>query len=299
MEMEKPVLSIVIVSYEVRDLLRNCLNSVRAASRDIPTEIWVVDNASGDGTPEMVRREFPEVQFIASPENVGFAAGNNIGLRRAAGEYVMLLNPDTLVFPDTLRTLVDAARIHGEALIGPRFVDAHGRWQRSYWAFPTPGWLTATVIGLPAFVHRHLAPPQLPVDAEQELRVDWLSGACILARKDTLKRLDWLCEDYFMYMEDIDLCRGAAQLSVPVLYHPHTTIVHYGGSSAAKLIERTGVVLWNTEEKKNHRTYIRRHHSSATRMGVRLAHVMSVITRPLLDGARRLRSPRPRAHSGG
>ncbi|HEY0072368.1 MAG TPA: glycosyltransferase family 2 protein, partial [Chloroflexia bacterium] len=208
------MISIVIVSYNTRDLLRACLRSLPGAAQGLGYEVFVVDNASTDGTVEMIRRQFPEVHVIANEGNVGFAAANNQGLEQARGTSLLLLNPDTEMQAGSLRTLHEWLAAHPEAgAAGPRLLNRDGSLQRSAHHFPTPGMLLLEQLSAAALV-RHvpwLNRRYLGAWAHDEpRRVDWLVGACLLLRREALASTGLLDATFFMYGEEIDLFKRLA-----------------------------------------------------------------------------------------
>jgi len=207
-------LSIVIVSYNVRSYLELCLDSVQKAAEGLETEVFVVDNASSDDTVEAIGSRYPWVQLIANKENLGFARANNIAIRQAQGEYVLLLNPDTTVAEHTLREAVSFMDNHPQA--GGAGVMMHNedgtRAPESRRAIPTP-WVSALKM--------------LPT------RIEVISGAFCLLRHEALDRIGLLDEDFFMYGEDIDLSYRLLKGGWENWYLP-LPIVHYKGKSTQK-----------------------------------------------------------------
>lgn len=229
-------LSVIIVNWNARcDLLR-CLESL-APLRDRPDrEVLVVDNGSRDGSAQAVRRRFPWVRLLATGRNLGFAAGNNRGLAVARGRYLLLLNPDTVVHGDALGQLVAAADAHPEAaLLGPRLLNTDGSLQLSCRGFPTVAALLLrnTVLGAlwpnNPWVHRYVM-DDWPHDRPRT--VDWLSGACLLARREFVESVGGLDERYFMYVEDMDWGRQAHTLGQAVIYLPSACVTHHIGRSS-------------------------------------------------------------------
>jgi GT2 family glycosyltransferase len=234
-------LSIGIVSYNCRDLLARCLESIRAHSGQLSVEVIVTDNASTDDTVAMVREHFPEVRLIASRENLGFAAGTNRALAAAAGDVLMMLNPDTEVRPGALEHLVHFLRERPEAgAVGPRMVGPDDRLQLTCHAFPTL-WLTLVgQLGL----HRAFRGSRVFGASDmtwwahdQPRRVDWLSGACIATRRETWEHVGPLDEGYFMYFEDVDWCYRLSRAGYERWYLPDATIVHHEAGSWTEAAE--------------------------------------------------------------
>ena len=229
-------LSVVFLSYNTRSLTRQALSSVLAATEGLEVEIFVVDNASADGSAEMVAEEFPQVKLICNEANVGFAAGNNVALRQVAGEYALLINTDTIVRRDALRTMVEFMDAHPEAgACGCKILDPDGTLQLdSRRGFPTPLAAFCKMSGLsrlfpkhPLIAHYHMT----YLDPEQTAEVEVLSGSCMMVRKAAMDEVGLLDEDYFMYGEDIDWCYRFHRAGWKIYYVPTTEIIHFRGES--------------------------------------------------------------------
>jgi N-acetylglucosaminyl-diphospho-decaprenol L-rhamnosyltransferase len=227
------MLDIIIVSYNCREALDGCLHSLATAPPRGPHRIVVVDNHSTDGTPAHVRANHPSVQLIDAGGNVGFAAANNMGIRATGGGLVLLLNPDTVVTPGALDRLRDALEsVTRAGVAGPRIVDGGGRAELSFGHMLSPlselrqkvlvvgsdrgvGWVLRAV-------DRMTRQPQRP---------DWVSGACLLIRRDVLEHAGLLDERFFMYTEDVDLCAAVRAQGRDILFVPEAEIVHLRGRS--------------------------------------------------------------------
>ena len=229
-------LSVVFLSYNTRDLTRQALSAVCAAAEGLEVEIFVVDNASADGSADMVAEEFPEVELICNAANVGFAAGNNVALRQVAGEYALLINTDTIVRRDALRTMVEFLDAHPQAgACGCKILDPDGTLQLdSRRGFPTPLAAFCKMSGLsrlfpkhPLIAHYHMT----YLDPEQTAEVEVLSGSCMMVRKAAMDQVGLLDESYFMYGEDIDWCYRFHQAGWKIYYVPTTAIIHFRGES--------------------------------------------------------------------
>lgn len=211
-------LSIIIVSYNVREMVRNCLRSVYARTRNISFETFVVDNASSDGSADMVEQEFPQVKLIRNKENAGFAGANNQAVKIAAGKQLLFLNPDTVVFPNTIAGLVhlmDQSRDIGMAI--PGLISKEGTTQQNIWEFPSP-WYR-----LRGFLFR---PKILKPDIENGAY--WGTGACMIIRKDILIDIGGWDENFFLYREDTDLCLSLQKQGIKYMYYPNIHVCHYG-----------------------------------------------------------------------
>ena len=229
-------LSVVFLSYNTRDLTRQALNSVLAAAEGLEAEIFVVDNASADGSADMVAAEFPQVKLVCNEANVGFSAGNNVALRQVTGEYALLINTDTIVRRDALHAMVDFLDAHPEAgACGCKILDPDGTLQLdSRRGFPTPLAAFCKMSGLSRLFPKHplMARYHLThLDPEQTAEIEVLSGSCMMVRKAAMDQVGLLDEDYFMYGEDIDWCYRFHQAGWKIYYLPTTAIIHFRGES--------------------------------------------------------------------
>jgi hypothetical protein len=230
--------SVVIVSWNTRELLRDCLASLFRHAGDLAFEAIVVDNASGDGSAEMVEREFPAVRLLRSPVNLGFAAANNRGLALARGRYVLLLNSDTRVLEGALPRCVRFADAHPEAgVVGCRLLNADGSLQPSCFEYPSLGNLLLVLSHLPRLFPRSrwLAKERMgawPHDSERE--VEAVVGAFMLVRREAIAAVGPLDEAFYMYGEEADWCRRMTRAGWRVRFTPEAEIVHLGGASAAR-----------------------------------------------------------------
>lgn len=226
--MDKKV-TVVIVSYNVCRLLDECLQSVRQALESIDGEIYVVDNCSVDHTVETLRPRYPDVHFIANTENVGFARANNLAIRQTHSEYVLLLNPDTVVYEPTIRGTLEFLDTHPRAGgAGVRMLNRDGQPSpESRRAIPTPWVSMLKMLGFPnRYYMSHLS-----WDAPEQIEV--VSGAYFMLRRKALDQIGLLDEDFFMYGEDIDLSYRLLKGGWQNWYLP-LTIVHYKGESTQK-----------------------------------------------------------------
>lgn len=232
-------LSVIIVNYNVRHFLEQALLSVRKAGAGVAVEVWVVDNNSVDDSVAMVQSKFPEVRLIANRGNPGFAVANNQAIRASSGEYVLLLNPDTVVEEDTFSKCLEFMDAHPEAGgLGVRMIDGAGKFlPESKRGFPTPWVAFSKTFGLSKLFPRsaffngyHLG----HLDEYGVHSVDVLSGAFLLTRRTVLEEIGLLDEAFFMYGEDIDLSYRIIRAGYQNFYFPKTTIIHYKGESTKK-----------------------------------------------------------------
>ena len=232
-------LSVIIVNYNVKYFLEQALQSVRKASKGLSMEVFVVDNVSVDGSVEMVREKFPEVMLIANDKNVGFSIANNQAIRVSKGEYVLLLNPDTVVEEDTFSKCIDFMDSHPDAgALGCKMIDGSGKFlPESKRGFPSPWVAFYKTFGLSSifpkskkFNHYHLG----YLDNEETHEIEILAGAFMFMRKTTLDKVGLLDEAFFMYGEDIDLSYRITEGGFKNYYFPETKIIHYKGESTKR-----------------------------------------------------------------
>jgi GT2 family glycosyltransferase len=229
-------LAIVIVSYNVRDELTACLDSFVGHTHPHPTEIVVVDNQSTDGTPNAVRARWPNVRVVDAGANLGFARANNLGIRASSSTYVLLLNPDTIVPPGAIQTLIGALAAHPTAAAaGPRLVDASGFPELSFgWPMSPLGELRQKLLG--GLQRRNVPPFVRLVDrlTREPGPRPWVSGACLLVRRADLESVGLLDERFFMYAEDVDLCLSLGTRGRDILFVPSAEVIHLRGRSASR-----------------------------------------------------------------
>ncbi len=232
-------LSVIIVNYNVKHFIEQCLISVFNAMKRIDGDVYVVDNNSVDGSNEMIQERFPDVKLIANKENVGFSKANNQAMRDSKAEYVLLLNPDTVIEEDTLEKVVDFMDEHRDAGgLGVKMIDGKGVFlPESKRALPSPSVAFYKIFGLSAlfpkskrFARYHLG----FLDNNETHEVEILSGAFMLMRKSALDKVGLLDETFFMYGEDIDLSYRLILGGYKNYYYPKTSIIHYKGESTKK-----------------------------------------------------------------
>ncbi|MGD9519949.1 MAG: glycosyltransferase family 2 protein [Armatimonadota bacterium] len=238
-----PRLSVCIVTWNCRDLVLNCLRTLSEGRNEVSYEVLLVDNASRDGTVQAVRELHPEVTVVSNEANVGFAAANNQAIRLARGEYIFLLNPDTVLPERALDDLVRVADEHPRAgAVGPKLLNPDGTLQYSCRRFPKP-WAALfrnTLFGR-LFPHERWTREYLMADWDHnELReVDWVSGAALLLRREAVEQVGLLDERYFWGSEDVDYCRRLEKAGWQVLYTPTPAIVHIIGGSTDRAVLQT------------------------------------------------------------
>jgi GT2 family glycosyltransferase len=228
-------LSIIIVNWNTRELLKQCLTSVYANLPSGAYEVWVVDNASKDGSSEMVRGHFPQVKLVNNAVNSGFAYANNLALRQAAGEYALLLNSDTIVKPNTLEALVRFMDEHPEAgAVGSRLLNPDGSLQVSCYVQPTLKNEFLRMLHLDGVVPGSRY-KMSTWEVEKAREVDIVQGASLVLRSQTLEEVGLLDEDFFMYSEDYDLCYRIKKAGWRLYWVPWSEVIHFGGQSTRQV----------------------------------------------------------------
>ena len=232
-------LSIIIVSWNVKDILSDCLDSVLRSSVAFPYEIIVVDNAGTDGTADHIKKKFPAVRLIENSKNQGFARANNQGASLADGQYLLFLNPDTILLDDTLNKLVDFMDCNPDiAMCGPRILNSDGTLQKSVRNFPS--WRGAfyryTILKYLGLFKSHFEKwHNRGFDYGKQEDVAQLIGAAMLIRRDVFEQTGCFDQRYFMYYEEVDLCRRLTDNGFRIVYYPRVEIVHLGGKSTGQV----------------------------------------------------------------
>jgi GT2 family glycosyltransferase len=301
-------LPVIIVSYNTRELLRGCLSSLRQ-SKGAELDIVVVDNASPDGSADMVRAEFPHVRLLAQTQNLGFAAANNAALVELGfgvnqpklstlnpnyqlpithpPDYVLFLNPDSTVRSNAVATLVDFMRTQPRAgLVGAQLVYPDGRFQHS--AFRFPG-LAQTFLDFFPLHHRLLSSwvnGRYP-RSTQPFEIDHPLGACMVVRREVIQQVGLLDEGYFMYVEEVDWCRRIKAMGWQVWCEPRALVVHHEGQATKQFRHAMFVALWRSRLR-----YFRKYHSAAyvalVRLIIRLGFANLLRHTPVIERAERL-----------
>ncbi len=279
-------ISILIVSWNVRELLLECLAALPdAVGEDFSYEVIVVDNASSDGAVDAVREAFPHVRVMANAENRGFTGGNNQALAAARGRFLFLLNPDTKPLPGSIAELARFLDAHPDAgMVGPRLRYGDGSPQPSRRRFPTLLTLftESTVIqhyvpNLSIFARYVMA--DQPDDRTQE--VDWLVGAAIMVRREVYEQIGGLDEGFFMYSEELDWCRRAKEKGWRILFDPAAEIIHYEGKSSEQAVARRDIAFFSSRVR-----YARKYHGAFWAEILRLWLLTTFLFQWLREGAK-------------
>lgn len=259
-----PRVTFVIVSWNARDYLRECLETLRIATSAIASEVFVVDNASTDGSWELVRDKFPEVALIQNDQNLGFARANNQGIEIARGEYVCMLNSDIHVFPDTVEKVLRFMTEHPDVgLVGPRILNRDGTTQPSCRTLPSLRSSLMRALSLDTtFPRSHLFGGHFMTHwhYEGERDVEVLSGCFWFARRVAIDRVGPLDTRFFMYGEDIDFCRRFSAAGWRVRFFPGAEAIHYGGASSANAPAR----FWLEMQRANLQYWLKHHGATSS-----------------------------------
>ena len=229
------LISVIVVSWNTRELLRACLSSLAVELQDLPSEVFLIDNDSADGSAEMAAADFPQVHLIANKTNRGFAAANNQALDVVTGDFVLLLNPDTEIHPGALKTLIDFMRAHPRAaIVAPQLLNTDGSIQRSCRQFPTFLGMLYELLGLSrCFPDKSLFRQYKMLDwqHDDERQVDQPEGACLLLRKEVISQVGTLDEGFFMLFEEVDWCYRIKQAGWEIWFTPAAKVTHHYGQS--------------------------------------------------------------------
>jgi N-acetylglucosaminyl-diphospho-decaprenol L-rhamnosyltransferase len=293
-------LSIVILNWNVRDLLDRCLASIE--SDRFSLETIVVDNASTDNSVAMVRSKYPEVMVIANAVNRGFTGGNNQGLQAALGRYVMVLNPDTEIVADAIDRLIDYLDAHAEVgAIGPQLLNPDRSIQSSRRRFPTmlTGFFESTWLqGIaPRNVLRRFYMDDISPDAVQA--VDWLTGACTIFRQSVIDQVGvYDDQNFFMYSEEIDLCKRIKSTGWKIIYLPEAQVIHYIGQSSDQVVAARHL-YFQTSKVHYFRKYHGRFKAGVLRLFLLTSYLWQIVLesmKGLLGSKRSMRHERVRAY---
>ncbi len=228
-------LAIIIVNWRVRPLVEKCLNSILANSEGLDLQILLVDNDSCDGTPEMVAVEYPQVTMISLAHNIGFAKANNLALKQARARYYLLLNPDTEITPGFFSKAIEYMDKHPEVgIVGPKIINPDGSNQLSVSRFPD---LTSQIMVLlklkNILVNNKFLAHYLfkDFDYNREQTVEQIMGAAMLLRPEIFQKIGNFDEKFFVWFEEVDLCRRAKKNKIDIRFVPSLSVIHYGGES--------------------------------------------------------------------
>ena len=226
-------LSIIIVSWNTRQMLADCLQAVDATLKDLAYEVIVVDNGSTDGSQAMLAERFPQVQLIQNEDNVGFAGANNQGMAVSQGRYMLLLNSDAILLPDSVRAMVDLAESQPTiGMVGAHLLNTDGTFQASHTPFPNLWQEFLILSGLGRAFNGPSYPSHGPDEDKGPQQTDYVEGACMLVRREAVDEVGGMDEGYFMYAEEVDWCYALVRQGWQVWYHPVAKVIHFGGGSS-------------------------------------------------------------------
>ncbi len=287
-------LTAIIVNYNTKLLLRPCLDALRAGAEGLCLQIVIVDNASRDGSPEVLLREFADCDLLFNDINVGFGRANNQALTRAHGRYVLLLNTDAFVEPGAVLQTVQYLDEHPDcAVLGVRLVGRDGSLQPSCRYFPTPWNEFVAQVGLARFFPGLRLVDDMTWDHMAPRECDWVPGCYYLVRKTVLDQVGLFDDRFFLYYEEVDHCQAVKAAGWRVMYYPYTTVVHIGGESAKTdgVITAGGHQL-SALQIESGLLYYRKHHG---RTGLFLALLLSLFS----DAVLAVKSAMRRRHGHG
>lgn len=262
-----PDLAVVVVTWNVRDLMLGCLSSVEDefARMGLSGAIWVVDNASSDGTADAIRREFSGVNLLEPGQNLGFARGNNLALRAIGfpdGDllppYVLLLNPDTIVRPDAFRELIAGLERSGAGLAGARLVYGDGSFQHSAFAFPGLAQLIIDLFPVPGRVVDSRVNGRYPrslYEGHEPFEIDHPLGATFLLRREVIQQVGMFDEDFWLYCEEVDWAMRIKVAGYKVVCVPRAEVVHLVGQSTQQAAAQSVINLWTARLKLYRKHY--------------------------------------------
>jgi GT2 family glycosyltransferase len=253
-------LSICIVSYQVRDLLRDCLHSIYESADSLSFEIIVVDNHSDDGTRDMLTSEFPDVRLLVNDQNIGYTRPNNQAMRISQGRYILLINPDTLVGPGMISELAGFFDAHPEVgIVGPKVLNRDGTLQKQCRRSEARPWDSFCYFsGLSSlFPHDKRFAGYLMTYLDEDLthEAEAVSGSCMMIRRQVIDQIGYQDEVFFAYQEDTDYCRRARLAGWKVIYNPKAQIIHFGGEGGSRIHLFRSIIEWH----RSYYLYYRKH----------------------------------------
>jgi len=280
-------LSVVIICWNDLRVIRDCLCSIYQGTHATDFEVIISDNGSVDDSMEFVRKHYPQARVVENQQNLGFARGNNAGIRVSRGEYVLILNPDTILQDGSLDRFVRFADRHPEAgAFGCRVLNPDGTYQVSARLFPTVWRYWVAALGLaklsPLFTYEEYA----GWHGDTERSIDWQSGCCVMFRGDLLKSLGGFDEQFFYHCEEVDLCRRVRDTGRLILFTPEAVITHLGGQSVSRF-----PIRFEIEKHRSRYRYFYKHFGARAARRFRLLSIARIRLRRLGYGLLNLLKP--------
>ncbi len=255
-------LSIIIVNYNTSYDLKECLNSL-LQNRTPDSEIIVVDNASTDNSVEMVKKHFSEIILVEAPENLGFSKANNLGSKKAQGDFLVFLNPDMILTEASFEKMLRYLESHPDVgLIGPRLIYENGDFQLSTGSFHK----ILSQCKMSRLVRKVENPTfreKLASQFETSKEVNWVTGACLMLRRSLFEQINGFDDELFMFFEDVDLCKRVYEAGLRVVYFPETEIIHQRGMTYGRRLQRV-----STQYRQSQRYYYRKHNGFFSNLGL-------------------------------
>lgn len=274
-----PKLSVIIVSYNTREMTLACLQELHRSLGAVDADIWVIDNGSRDGSVDAVRDAYPEINVLDLGKNLGFGAANNLAMEQAKGEYFLLLNSDAFPIGDAVQELTAFLDAHPQVgVVGPRLLNKDGSLQLSCFRFPSPAqaWLENLWISA-------VLPKQSRIgdyrrwNHDSERDVDFVIGACLLVRRDVFEAIGGFDPDFFLYAEESDWQRRIHDAGWKIMFTPAAQVTHLGGASGASTAGKTRDYFFSGLDK-----YVRKHHGLGGVVSMRLAMIIGCAMRSIL-----------------
>ncbi len=289
---DQPTISVIIVSYNTREMTLKCLRILYDDIGSLDADVWVVDNNSQDGSAEAIRNNFPSVHVIKNPTNAGFGAANNLAMQQASGKWFLLLNSDAFVKPGALEQLLACANRNPDAVVvGPRLVNEDGSLQISCYKFPSPArsWLENMWISS-VFSRNPVLGDYRKWAHDAERCVDSVIGACMLVSREAFVRTGGFDERFFMYQEETDWQKTLSEQGGQVVFTPAAVVTHLGGASGKAESEKISAAFFTSLD-----LYERKHHGISGLIAVRLAMIIGCFLRSIAWAAVMILMPAKRA----
>jgi len=273
-------LSVVIVSWNVKEYLVKCLSSVNNNVKNLSYEIIVIDNNSSDGTAEMIRQEFPEIKLTINRENVGFARANNQAFAQCNGRYILLINPDTYLIDNSINRLIEFLESHKEVgVVGPRLLNPNKSIQYICFDFPSLFSELLNSLNLDNLVRKKLFKSKLAGLMERGIpfEVDWVSGACLILRSQILNEIGDLDEKYFLFSEEMEWCFRIKARGWKVFLMGNVFVIHYGSRSTKQNIHQMLI-----QRQKSRHIFFKNYRGHAFQLGIRFIYIFSFMLKILI-----------------